>query len=88
LSGAVKLSSDCPNESLAARYLFVKSIFGFIFWGIMAVLGFKQRLIPALSNPFVEGYMLLEAIFSFIWFIVGKFIYHSRLEPKKVLCNS
>ena len=31
------------KEGLTARYLFAKSIFGFIGWGIMAVRGFKQH---------------------------------------------
>jgi len=69
--GAVKLTSDCPEESLVARYLLVKSILACIFWIIIAVLGYKNRLNVALENPFVEGCLILDATFSFGWFIAG-----------------
>ena len=71
-TGAVKLSSDCPEEKRVAEYLFVKSMFGFIFWGMLLLLGCKKELTKAMDNRFVEVYLVIESLFSLIWLIIGK----------------
>lgn len=70
--GAVKLSSECPDERKAAVYLFVKAIFGFLFLTILAVLRCKTTLTRAIMNPFVEVFIVVEATFSLVWFLLGK----------------
>ncbi|XP_053385740.1 uncharacterized protein LOC128550537 [Mercenaria mercenaria] len=71
VAGAVKLSTDCPKERRVAEYLFVKSCLGFIFWGMLLLLGCKKQLMNAMDNRFVEVYLVIESLFSPIWLIIG-----------------
>ncbi|KAL4216934.1 hypothetical protein ACF0H5_023393 [Mactra antiquata] len=71
IAGAIKLSSDCPDESNAAVYLFVKSWFECFLHVTILVFIFKQKLERALDNLFVQIWLLIQTIFSFAWLIVG-----------------
>ncbi|WAQ94589.1 hypothetical protein MAR_007060, partial [Mya arenaria] len=71
IASSVKLASSCDKEQDVAVYLFVKSILGFLFWIAILVLGYKGEITNAIKNPCFEIYSILNALFSFIWLIVG-----------------
>ncbi|KAL4216933.1 Zinc ion binding [Mactra antiquata] len=71
IAGAVKLSSDCEDESNAAVYLFVKSWFEFFLHVAILLFLYKDKIEKALDNLFVQVWLIIQTTFSIIWLIVG-----------------
>ncbi|KAL4216932.1 Zinc ion binding [Mactra antiquata] len=72
IAGAVKLSSDCEDESNAAVYLFVKSWFEFFLHVAILLFLYKDKIEKALDNLFVQVWLIIQTTFSIIWLIVGE----------------
>ncbi|KAL4216931.1 hypothetical protein ACF0H5_023391 [Mactra antiquata] len=71
MAGLVKLTSDCQDESNAAVYLFVKSLFEFFLHVTILVCILKDKLEKALDYLIVQIWMLIQTVFSVVWLFVG-----------------
>lgn len=86
IAGSVKLTSNCPMEHKVALYLFVKSWCAFVYWIVLLILSKTTEIDEMMENPWIEGYVKIDGIFSLIWFIIGTVWSSGSYNEMTVVC--